>query len=69
MSFYELAEGVEQEPCEHACNEDCDPCRHEHCWKCGGCECPGYCDDYQTYNLRPAETGGAEAPSRESECP
>ena len=20
--------------------------------------CPGYCDDHQTYNLRPAETGG-----------
>ncbi len=31
---------------------------HEHCFNCGVCGCAGYCDDYQTYNLRPAETGG-----------
>lgn len=32
---------------------------------CGNCSmpnCPGYCDDYQTYNLRPGETGGEPAP-------
>ena len=29
-------------------------CSHTHCMSCGGC----YCDDYQTYNLRPSETGG-----------
>jgi hypothetical protein len=28
------------------------------CGNCGGRNCPGYCDDYATYNLRPAETGG-----------
>lgn len=46
--------------CEHDCDEHCDwyGCHHEHCWKCGECGCAGYCDDYQTYNLRPAETGG-----------
>ena len=44
--------------------EDCasgDGC-WEHgnpCQGCGELTCPGYCDDYQTYNLRPAETGGA----------
>lgn len=54
----------DDEYCEHDCgNEGCyddgdDRCRHQHCWNCGGCRCPGYCDDYQTYNLRPAETGG-----------
>lgn len=54
----------EDEYCEHDCgNEGCyddddDRCRHQHCWNCGACRCPGYCDDYQTYNLRPAETGG-----------
>ena len=51
------------EPCSHECDEWCDDdgdrgCRHEHCFNCGGCECPGYCDDEQTYNLRFAETGG-----------
>jgi hypothetical protein len=48
--------------CFHDCDEECDEdgCRHEHCFACGGCGCPGYCDDYQTYNLRPAETGGSE---------
>lgn len=58
MSFYEIDEDIDWEPCEHDCDEDCDPCLHEHCWKCGGCGCPGYCDDYQSYNLRPEETGG-----------
>lgn len=57
----------DDEPCEHDCFEDgCDEnvaeggyyCLHQHCSNCGGCRCPGYCDDYQTYNLRPAETGG-----------
>ena len=53
----------EDEPCEHDCDEhDCDPCTHQHCWSCGECGCAGYCDDYQTYNLRPAETGGKENP-------
>lgn len=28
------------------------------CFNCGEPGCPGYCDDYQTYNLRPEETGG-----------
>ena len=48
------------EDCNHECDEECDVygCRHEHCPWCGTCGCPGYCDDYQTYNLRPAETGG-----------
>jgi len=48
------------EPCEHDHDEECydeadgrpSHCLHEHCWSCGGCGCPGYCDDYQTYNLR-----------------
>jgi hypothetical protein len=48
-------------------DEDDEPCHydgddyeyHFHCLNCGGCDCPGYCDDYQTYNLRPDETGGA----------
>jgi len=59
------------EPCRHDCDEDCfdeydrPDCRHEHCFNCGGCGCPGYCDDYQTYNLRPAETGGAPVPRAE----
>jgi hypothetical protein len=29
----------------------------EPCFNCGEPGCPGYCDDYQTYNLRPDETG------------
>jgi len=51
--------------CGHVCDEECEDeqgygrCRHQHCFACGECGCPGYCDDYQTYNLRPAETGGA----------
>ena len=53
------------EPCDHDHDEDCYDyqgffqCRHQHCFACGDCGCPGYCDDYQTYNLRPEETGGA----------
>lgn len=62
------AEGFDDlydEPCEHDCDEDCYDecdewvCTHQHCMNCGGCGCPGYCDDHQTYNLRPSETGGA----------
>ncbi len=53
--------GDDWEPCSHEHDELCeDDCHHMHCWSCGGCGCPGYCDDYQTYNLRPAETGGTE---------
>lgn len=57
----------DDEPCEHECDEECedyqgfDICSHQHCMNCGGCTCPGYCDDYRTYNLRPAETGGSES--------
>jgi hypothetical protein len=60
----ELALEDDWEPCDHVCDEDCEDyqgfwqCLHQHCFACGGCGCPGYCDDYQTYNLRPAETGG-----------
>jgi hypothetical protein len=56
----------DDEHCYHECDEECEEddlgrsrCWHEHCFNCGGCRCPGYCDDYQTYNLRPGETGGA----------
>lgn len=53
------------QPCEHDCGEEgCyedGMCLHQHCPNCGGCGCPGYCDDYQTYNLRPEETGGDKA--------
>lgn len=61
----ELALEGDWEPCQHDHTEECYDyqgflsCRHQHCWNCGGCNCPGYCDDYQTYNLRPSETGGA----------
>ncbi len=54
----------DDEPCSHICDEECEDyqgfsrCEHQHCMNCGQCGCPGYCDDYQTYNLRPAETGG-----------
>jgi hypothetical protein len=60
----EFDDDYDDEPCEHEHDEECfGPngewwCTHEHCMNCGGCTCPGYCDDYQTYNLRPAETGG-----------
>ena len=56
----------DDEPCSHDHDEECfgpndeDWCTHQHCFACGGCGCPGYCDDYQTYNLRPEETGGGE---------
>jgi hypothetical protein len=52
------------EPCSHDHDEGCYDyqgffrCQHQHCFACGACGCPGYCDDYQTYNLRPSETGG-----------
>ena len=51
--------------CEHDCAGagcDEDACTHSHCFACGECGCAGYCDDYQTYNLRPAETGGSAQP-------
>jgi len=57
----------DDEPCRHDHDEDCYDyqgfyvCTHQHCFSCGGCECAGYCDDYQTYNLRPDETGGSES--------
>jgi hypothetical protein len=63
----DAAEADDWEPCDHDHDEDCYDyqgffaCRHQHCLNCGGCSCPGYCDDYQTYNLRPDETGGAPA--------
>jgi hypothetical protein len=58
------AEDDDWEACAHEHDEECeddqgfDSCTHQHCWNCGECGCAGYCDDYQTYNLRPAETGG-----------
>ncbi len=58
----------DDEPCTHDCDDDCDDewgCRHSHCFNCGACGCPGYCDDYVTYNLRPDETGGAQADRRD----
>ena len=60
-----IAEDWDDEPCQHDHDEECydgagnNACLHEHCPWCGGCQCPGYCDDHQTYNLRPDETGGA----------
>lgn len=54
----------DDETCYHEHDEECYDyddrltwCSHEHCFACGGCRCAGYCDDYQTYNLRPGETG------------
>lgn len=54
--------------CVYTC-EDCPECSECFCScrcdmemvcpNCGQTNCPGYCDDYQTYNLRPGETGGA----------
>lgn len=50
--------------CEHEHDESCYDyqgfysCTHAHYCVCGQCGCPGYCDDHQTYNLRPSETGG-----------
>lgn len=56
---------LDDEPCEHEHDEWCEDfqgfsvCSHQHCMNCGRCRCPGYCDDHQTYNVRPpAETGG-----------
>lgn len=57
----------DDESCHHEHDENCyddqgyaSYCSHQHCFACGGCDCPGYCDDHQTYNLRPpSETGGA----------
>jgi hypothetical protein len=58
-------DGFDDEPCSHIHDdEECYDyqgfyaCTHSHCMNCGGCGCPGYCADHQTYNLRPAETGG-----------
>ena len=55
MIFYDecLCPDCCEEPC--YCDEADEPCPN-----CGSPGCPGYCDDYQTYNLRPAETGGEE---------
>jgi hypothetical protein len=54
---------ADYEPCTHDCDENCEAqCDHQHCFGCGGCQCPGYCDDYQTYNLRPGETGADPTP-------
>jgi hypothetical protein len=55
-----IAGDWDDEPCDHDCDEECDyyGCQHQHCLWCGACNCPGYCDDHQTYNLRPDETGG-----------
>ena len=59
--------------CHHDHDDYCEDgagnfsCHHEHCWNCGECGCAGYCDDYQTYNLRPAETGGAPVPRAEDD--
>jgi hypothetical protein len=59
--------GWDDEPCRHEHDEECvdehgylSYCTHQHCGNCGGCDCPGYCDDERTYNLRPAETGGSQ---------
>ena len=61
----------DDEPCHHDCDEECEEygCLHQHCWLCGGCGCPGYCDDYQTYNLRPEETGGSAESVTAGEAP
>jgi hypothetical protein len=60
-------EDWEDEPCRHEHDEECADgqgylsyCTHQHCGNCGGCDCPGYCDDHRSYNLRPAETGGSQ---------
>lgn len=58
-------EDWDDEPCHHDHDEECYDvqdylaCTHQHCMNCGGCGCPGYCDDHATYNVRPpSETGG-----------
>jgi hypothetical protein len=40
--------------CECRCGMDEDD--GEPCLNCGSPGCPGYCNDYQTYNLRDEET-------------
>ena len=63
-------DGDESGLCEHDCDDACEleGCFHNHCANCGECGCPGYCDDYQTYNLRPAGDGlpgpGSETSAR-----
>ena len=49
-------------------DDDCPDCvegdceyHMDPCFACGERGCAGYCDDYTTYNLRPAETGLAAA--------
>ena len=49
MSFDERCEGCQFGDCEY---------HKDPCFNCSEFDCAGYCDDYQTYNLRPAETGG-----------
>lgn len=57
--------GDDDGACDHICEDFCEDedggwsCSHQHCGHCGECGCAGYCDDVQTYNLRPAETGGS----------
>ncbi len=61
--------GWDDEPCYHEHDEECEDewgylryCTHQHCMNCGGCQCPGYCDDHSVYNLRPSdETGGVKS--------
>jgi hypothetical protein len=53
------------------CQDCCEPdgrctCDDEYeCPSCGTPGCPGYCDDYTTYNLRPDETGGEPDPDED----
>jgi hypothetical protein len=45
------------------CSECFCSCRCDQVYYCNSCgqpNCPGYCDDFVTYNLRPAETGGTQ---------
>jgi hypothetical protein len=59
----ELADqGEPDDVCPDCGERDCYGCddEGEPCFNCGEPGCPGYCDDYQTYNLRPAETGGQD---------
>ena len=56
---------VDDGECTHSCADGCweyedGYCHHEHMCTCGQCDCPGYCDDHETYNLRFAETGGED---------
>jgi len=37
----------------------------EPCFACGTPGCPGYCHDYESYNLRPEETGGELDPDED----